>query len=184
MPRLGSPLIFEDGTVQDTAAAGASTPPHGRVHFTSDAAAASSSWSTWTGSTRWTREYDTNNAIDVGTATSSLFTAPRDGLYTFVVQGWWAANATGDRGVRLLVNSVVAGSPRVANELLIDDMQQAVTVAGHDTRMSATTQVRLKAGDTIYPQFWQSSGGNLNNRAPNVAGQISGCVFSYKWESA
>jgi hypothetical protein len=87
-------------------------------------------------------------------ATDSL-TITEAGVYSVFAELGWAANATGRRSVRIVVD----GTSEAA------DTVQAVDSATAGTRLSVATVLRLDAGDVLTMEAQQTSGGDLFTNA-------------------
>lgn len=90
-------------------------------------------------------------------ATNNRFTVPKDGRYVLSAGFRFAANATGTRGVRI----VVSGSS-------IGIFASGVGTNGDGGGTLAKVH-KLAAGDTVQTQVYQSSGGSLNIDGANDA---------------
>lgn len=115
--------------------------------------------STWTSIALNSERFDTNTFHDTSTNNSRL-TVPsgQGGTYLIGGNGGFAANATGLRGFRILLN----GTTRIADHFMI-----AVSGGVHGTRAVISTLYALAQTDYVEFQQWQNSGGALNTE--NVA---------------
>lgn len=112
----------------------------------------------------WEAVDDTTwNAWVIGSPT--LVTAPVTGRYWASAYVTWAANATGVRTVSILRTSDTATLAAVQDDTLgtaANTMRQVVT----------TPAFTLTAGDSVYVEVVQTSGGALNVRA-DIAGNLA-----------
>lgn len=97
-----------------------------------------------------TERYDTDALHSTATNTGRL-TATRAGRYLIFTHILWAANATGQRGVRVRLN----GTTDLGG--VLNDAAGAGT-----TRQTAMTIHNLSATDYVETLVFQDSGGNLN----------------------
>lgn len=87
--------------------------------------------------------------------------APTDGAYLLTVLSGWAANATGERRVRALVNGTV----------MLQSNPRAGTSQIHTAAMVGV--LPLSMGDLVDVQVWQNSGGNLDLQPDNELTNVS-----------
>lgn len=95
--------------------------------------------------------YDTNGLHSTSTNTGRL-TAQQGGIYLIAATVSFAANATGFRALRLLLN----GGTRIAEQ-----RTAAVTDSGFPTVLTVSTVWQLSAGDYVTAAVYQNSGGSL-----------------------
>lgn len=108
--------------------------------------------SSWTSITHDTVRWQlVTNTIWVATS-PTRFTIVRPGVYTLHAGAWFAANATGIRGVRFFVNNAVS-----IGDHLHQNIGAVISMA-----MEASTIYSFNAGDYIEMQVYQNSGGPLN----------------------
>lgn len=92
-----------------------------------------------------------------------------DGLYLCVLANVWTANATGSRGLNLLVNGVQNAR----------DSTAASAANFNHTRVVDT--LALSAGDVITASCTQNSGGNLDLLSAAGSGEPDGNMLSVTW---
>jgi hypothetical protein len=85
-------------------------------------------------------------------AAPSRFTAPYAGWYALTGQSDWAANATGARELKFLING---GGTTLAKAMVM-------AVNGYDTALSVATECYLSAGDYVELAAWQNAGAALS----------------------
>lgn len=105
---------------------------------------------TWT-AVDWTADADYGAMHSTSSSNSNVY-ARRAGTYSSRWGVAFAANATGQRGVRILREGVVIPGTTV----LVD------AAASGETSLQATWTSLQNAGDNLRIEVWQSSGGNLN----------------------
>lgn len=94
-------------------------------------------------------EFDNSSMI---TPTSSTITVQADGVYTITAEGAFAANATGIRGLEIVINGgSAAGGAYVTT-----------VGAGVSHRIIYANDYLLAASDTVQINAFQTSGGALN----------------------
>jgi hypothetical protein len=106
--------------------------------------------------------------ITFDSATDSL-TVTDTGVYSVFAELGWAANATGRRSVRIVVDGVTESAETV----------QAVDSVTAGSRLSVATVLRLNAGDVLTMTAQQTSGGDLFTNA----GLGDFAVLSVAWVS-
>jgi len=97
--------------------------------------------------------YDTD-AIHSTSSNTSRFTIPFDGYYRITGIVSWAANATGSRQTRIMLNGVGGTTIGIV-------LEQA-SPAGVVLIQQVTADYLLTAGDYVELVVFQNSGGNLN----------------------
>lgn len=117
--------------------------------------------STWTVLSGNTENYDTDGMHSTVT-NNSRATVNTAGKYIIIAQSLFAANVTGIRQMRLIVN----GSTSY-------DVANMNPVAGTGTRINGSRSLALSAGDYVEVEVWQNSGGNL-------ATNLDECVATFK----
>jgi hypothetical protein len=107
----------------------------------------------------WTTETDLGAMYDSVGAPGRIF-ARRDGDFQIAVGVTFAANATGQRGIRLIGNggTVILGTTTLVN-----------TASVGVTNLCATWCKKMAVGDELRVEVWQSSGGNLDAQTPSAA---------------
>ncbi|THV26015.1 hypothetical protein [Glycomyces paridis] len=96
-----------------------------------------------------TTEYDDSSMWN-GTLFQMEITGATAGTYNITAQVCWATNASGHRAFNLMVSGARKAAPL---------MLPASSLA---TRVGISRNFRLVAGDTVYVESYQSSGGALN----------------------
>jgi hypothetical protein len=86
--------------------------------------------------------------------TAGVITVPNAGIYAVVMQGAWAANATGIRSLIISASATPYGNALWEND-------SPATAAG-SMNQTLSVLVPLAAGATISAQVFQTSGGALN----------------------
>lgn len=99
----------------------------------------------WTTLTNWATE-----SIQGNTADATKITVGLAGRYSLNAQAVFAVNGTGQRFVKILVNSTTVAYNNVAGQ------------AAGDTPVACSRQISLDAGDEISVQVRQTSGGDLD----------------------
>lgn len=115
--------------------------------------------------------YDINAMHSTATNTGRM-TVPTGwgGLYTVGCTLQFAANATGFRGLRLVVNGTT---------VIAEDLRNAITAVGVGTQMGLSGEYPLVAGDWLEVHVIQTSGAALNvavagNKSPEAWCRWSG----------
>ena len=130
-------------------------PPYSNGHQNADVSIASSG--VWTDVTTWTID-----ASDATTYAAGVWTVPTAGRYLCFATVSIAANTTGTRGLRPVVNGVVGQNI----------LTPVVTTAGFQTTVALYNELVVGAGQTVKYQVYQNSGGALNLRG-DAAGLFS-----------
>ncbi len=109
-----------------------------------------------------------SNAYDYGpvhstTSNATRFTAPATGEYHLVGQVTFAADTTGQRGIRIIKNGTVA-----AAYTLVD-----ATGGGHYTYLNASASVEMTAGDYVEVQVYQNRGSALSTVAASSSDRVT-----------
>lgn len=152
--------LVVDGTVTVTGGVAAGQPAARVYNSATISHTTSGSWQTLTFDSE---RYDTASLHSTSVNTSRM-TAPTTGLYTMTANINFAANATGVRGLRFLLN----GTTVLAFDL------QATAGAGATTAAVISTDYQLTATDYIEVQGFQDSGGALNmNASANATPEFS-----------
>lgn len=137
--------------VVDNVAWVAEEKPRARVY--NSASVAHTSSGSWQSCTFNSERYDVGGCHSTSSNTSRL-TVPTGGGGLYVIGGCiaFAANSTGIRGIRILLNGTTA-----LCEAETDNLGASLGVA-----LSVTTDHELAAGDYVELQGFQNSGSNLN----------------------
>jgi hypothetical protein len=112
---------------------------------------------TWTAiALAGTDRFDTDAFHDPASNNTRL-TVPsgKAGKYLIGAQGSFAANVTGQRGLRIILN----GATVIAGEL-----NDATNDAALPTRITTVTLYDLAVADYVEMQEWQDSGGSINSQ--------------------
>lgn len=166
-PTAGQPATAAWGdAVRDAAVYLGTGKPHARVYNT---ATQTLTTATNTVVTFDSERYDVGSCHSTSSNTSRL-TVPsgEGGVYTIGASIGFAANATGERIVDILLNgtTIIARIRHPAG-------------AASQIDMTITTEYTLAAGDYVEVQLYQNSGGNLNT----VAGGDYSPEFWWRWVS-
>lgn len=109
-----------------------------------------------------------SNAYDYGpvhstSVNASRFTAPATGEYHVVGQVTFAADTTGQRGIRIIKNGTIA-----AAYTLVD-----ATGGGHYTYLNASASIEMTAGDYVEVQVYQNRGSALSTVAASASDRLT-----------
>ena len=102
--------------------------------------------------------------------TSAGFVCRVAGIYNVTAVWPWAANATGRRNMKLLLN----GTSPTSNGIIGD----AIPASAWENITSVSDQIALNVGDTLRMVVAQDSGGNLNggkgaSATPGIVGSLA-----------
>lgn len=121
---------------------------------------------TWTALTLDSERFDTDGFHSTSVNTER-FTVPAGlgGKYLLNTNIGFAANTTGQRGVRLRLNDATT---------IAQDLRETMTDGSLGTRMSIACVYDLIPGDYVETEVWQDSGGNLNSEnSANICPEFS-----------
>jgi hypothetical protein len=146
------------------------SPPRATLYMSSSVSLSNNTWTLVT----WDGEYqdeDTSPMHSTSSNTSRL-TAITPGRYEVSVRAYFAANATGTRGINVTPNG--AGTRDVDNAALSDSFW----AAANSTNQLVTATFEWLASANDYIELWviQSSGGALN-----LVGSGSWTKMSMRW---
>lgn len=101
---------------------------------------------------------------------SSGFTCHRDGIYSLTAVWPWAANGTGRRNMKILLNGSSTGTNTIAGD--------AIPASAWENITSVADTIALHTGDTLRMVVAQDCGGALNggkgaSSANNIVGSMA-----------